>query len=52
MPKCIKMFDGQYEGKVVRVPDKYALKLVGDNRAEYSPREPWKVERITPKGRV
>jgi hypothetical protein len=52
MAKCVKMFDGQYEDRVIRVPDRYALKLVGDGRAEYSPREPWKVDRISPKGRV
>ena len=50
--KCIKMFDGQYAGKIVRVPDNYALKLYLAARAEYSPREPWKLDKIVSKGRV
>lgn len=55
MAKCIKMHDGNYAGKVIRVPDKYARKLVGAARAEYSAKEAWKTQgdgRIEPKGRV
>jgi hypothetical protein len=46
------MFDGEYKDKIVRVPDMYALKLYLAGRAEYSPRGPWKLDRIEPKGRV
>jgi hypothetical protein len=39
------MFDGEYEGRIIRVPDDYAASLVHiQNRAEYVPRADWKVE--------
>jgi len=45
MAKCIRMLDGFYEGRIVRVPDSYAAELVHiDNRAEYVPKADWKVE--------
>ena len=55
MAKCITMFDGKYYGRVIRVPDSYARELVGENRAEYSPKHDWKEQgdgRLEPKGRV
>lgn len=43
MAKCIKMHDGPYEGKEVRVPDDYARRLVREGRAHYVPKEAWKI---------
>ena len=56
MAKCILMRDGQYAGKIVRVPDDYARELIASDRAEYKPKTDWKSEglkeRLQPKGRV
>jgi hypothetical protein len=56
MAKCIKMFDGIFENRIVRVPDSYAAELVHiDKRAEYVPKADWKKEgerKPIKKGRV
>jgi hypothetical protein len=45
MAKCIRMLDGEYDGRIVRVPDSYAAELVHiAKRAEYVPRADWKAE--------
>ena len=45
MAKCVRMFDGEYEGRIVRVPDSYAAELVHiECRAEYVTKADWKVE--------
>lgn len=45
MAKCVRMFDGEYEGRIVRVPDSLAAQLVHiECRAEYVPKADWKVE--------
>jgi hypothetical protein len=51
--KCVKMFDGDYKDRVVRVTDEMAREIVSDGRGEYAPKEPWKDGgREAPKGRV
>jgi len=55
MAKCVKMKDGQYAGKFVRIPNEYASKLVEQKRATYAPKYDWKRQeggRIEPEGRV
>jgi hypothetical protein len=40
--KCVKMFDGDYKDRVVRVPDSVAEKVVAAGRGEYSGKLAWK----------
>ena len=42
MSKCVKMLNGKYKDKVIRIPDDYAFDLVHEGRAEYAPKEAWK----------
>ena len=52
MAKCIKMRDGEYAGRIVRVPDEYANQLVHtDKRAKFVPKEAWK-EGLKPEDRT
>ena len=55
MAKCVKMRDGEYAGKAIRVPDDYARELVSAERAEYVNKDEWKRQehgRLVPKGMV
>jgi hypothetical protein len=39
------MFSGQYEGRIIRIPDSYAADLVHiEKRAEYVTKADWKKE--------
>lgn len=43
MAKCVKMLNGEYEGRIIRIPDDYAADLVHiEKRAEYVEKSEWK----------
>ena len=45
MAKCVRMLNGEYEGRIIRVPDDYAADLVHiEKRAEYVTKADWKSE--------
>ena len=49
MAICIKMYDGEYEGRIIRVPDDMANKLVHtDKRAEFVSKSDWKEDGRSP----
>ena len=42
MAKCVIMFEGTYNGKVIRVPDKMAREIVHEGRGGYASKQAWK----------
>lgn len=42
MAKCVIMFEGTYNGNIVRVPDKMARDIVDAGRGDYASKETWK----------
>jgi len=48
MAKCVILKDnnGGYEGKIIRVPDTEAARLIEAGRAKYCSKQEWKEARV------